>query len=92
MSSDRVLELERRLTAALNPSFLSIEDQSVAHANHIQAKQSSAGHFRVTLVSESFKGKALVARHQLVYAALNDLIGPEIHAIQIIAKTPEEHL
>lgn len=91
MNSDRITELERRLKVALNPSFLSIEDQSAAHANHAEARHNNAGHFRVTLVSESFIGKTLVARHRLVYAALEDLIGPEIHAIQIIAKTPEEH-
>lgn len=90
MMQERVAELERRLTEALAPSFLSIEDQSSAHENHIQAKQSGGGHFRVTLVSESFEGKTLLARHRLVYAALDGLIGPEIHAIQIVAKTPGE--
>jgi len=86
----RVTLIKERLTQALQPSFLSVEDGSAAHAHHAGARQSGGGHFRVTLVSAHFEGKSSVQRHQLVYVALNGLIGPEIHAIQITAKTPLE--
>ncbi len=79
--------IHQRLTQALNPSELIIHDDSARHQDHAGAKQSGGGHFIVTIASDSFEGKSLVARHRLVYDALHGLIGKEIHAIQIIAKT-----
>ncbi len=87
----RVQLIESRLKIALNPDFLSIDDQSKGHENHEGARQSGGGHFHVILVSSLFEGKALLARHRLVYNALEGLIGPEIHALQIVARTPLEH-
>jgi len=89
--TERVKLIENRLKSALNPDFLTIEDQSKDHENHAGAHQSGGGHFHVTLVSSLFEGKALLVRHRLVYNALEGLIGPEIHALQIVAKTPQEH-
>lgn len=89
--NERVKLIETRLKNALNPMFLTIEDQSRAHEGHAGARESGGGHFHVTLVSALFEGKLPLARHRLVYNALEGLIGPEIHALQIVAKTPEEH-
>jgi BolA protein len=89
--NERVKLIETRLKAALNPNMLRIEDESAEHAGHAGARQSGGGHFHVTLVSSLFEGKGLLARHRLVYNALEGLIGPEIHALQIVAKTPLEY-
>lgn len=89
--SERVKLIENRLKAALNPNFLAIEDESHEHSGHASARQSGGGHFHITVVSSLFEGKALLARHRLVYNALEGLIGPEIHALQIVSKTPKEY-
>jgi acid stress-induced BolA-like protein IbaG/YrbA len=47
-------------------------------------------HFSARIVSASFAGLRGVARHQLVYRALGELVGREIHALSIEALTPEE--
>ncbi|HKT71465.1 MAG TPA: BolA family protein [Steroidobacteraceae bacterium] len=47
-------------------------------------------HFAARIVSAQFSGKRGVARHQLVYRALGELMGREIHALSIEALTPEE--
>jgi len=47
-------------------------------------------HFRVTLVAPEFTGLSRVARHRLVYDALQKHIPAEIHALAIVALTPEE--
>lgn len=91
IENERVKLIESRLKSALNPDFFAVEDESEAHAGHEGARQSGGGHFHVTLVSTLFEGKALLARHRLVYNALEGLIGPEIHALQIVAKTPKEY-
>jgi len=47
-------------------------------------------HFEALIVAEAFAGKRSLARHQLVYAALGERMGREIHALSIKAYTPEE--
>ncbi len=89
MKSDRQTVIKQRLTRALAPVSLKIIDDSERHAGHAGA-ESGAGHYSVTVVSSIFLGKSTVARHRMVYAALDGMIGPEIHAIQINAMTPEE--
>jgi acid stress-induced BolA-like protein IbaG/YrbA len=47
-------------------------------------------HFEALIVSEAFKGKSRVQRHQLVYAALGERMREEIHALSMRTLTPEE--
>ncbi|HTE39322.1 MAG TPA: BolA family protein [Steroidobacteraceae bacterium] len=49
-------------------------------------------HFASRIVATQFTGKRMIARHQLVYAALGAKMGREIHALSIEAHTPEEWL
>ena len=47
-------------------------------------------HFEVLIVSEAFRGKSRVQRHQLVYAGLGERMREEIHALSMHTLTPEE--
>jgi acid stress-induced BolA-like protein IbaG/YrbA len=47
-------------------------------------------HFAAHVVAAQFAGKRALARHQLVYAALGERVGREIHALSIEALTPQE--
>lgn len=47
-------------------------------------------HFSALVVSAEFEGLRLLQRHQLVYRALGDKMGGEIHALAIRALTPGE--
>ena len=47
-------------------------------------------HFAARVVSAQFAGKRSIARHQLIYRTLGELMGREIHAMSIEALTPEE--
>jgi acid stress-induced BolA-like protein IbaG/YrbA len=47
-------------------------------------------HFAARIVSREFAGKRSLARHQLVYKALGERMGREIHALSIEALTPDE--
>ena len=87
--SDRVAEIRRRLTAALAPVSLDIEDESHRHAGHAGARD-GRGHFRVRIVSTAFEGMLPLARHRALYAALGDYLQTDIHALSIDARTPEE--
>jgi BolA family transcriptional regulator, general stress-responsive regulator len=68
----------RQRLAALEPSSLDLEDESARHAGHEGAK-SGGSHFRLTR-----------ERHRMVYAALGELMGREIHALAINARAPDE--
>jgi acid stress-induced BolA-like protein IbaG/YrbA len=47
-------------------------------------------HFEALVVSDAFRGKSRVQRHQLVYAALGERMREEIHALSMRTLTPEE--
>ena len=47
-------------------------------------------HFEALVVSEAFRGKNRVQRHQLVYGALGERMRAEIHALSMRTLTPEE--
>ena len=47
-------------------------------------------HFEAVIVSEAFRGKSRVQRHQLVYRALGDRMREEIHALSMQTLTPED--
>jgi len=87
--SDRLSRIEARLREQFQPQDLDLIDDSAAHAGHAGAA-SGGGHFNVLIVSEAFAGKAVLARHRMVYAALDDMMGSDIHALSIQALTPEE--
>ena len=48
-------------------------------------------HFTALIVSPAFAGKRLIARHQIVYAALGDRMREEIHALSMKTLTPDEY-
>ncbi|MCX7891413.1 MAG: BolA family transcriptional regulator [Burkholderiales bacterium] len=83
-----VAQAIRERLAALEPESLALEDESAAHAGHEGAR--GGGHFRLTIVSPRFTGKARVERHRLVYGALGPLMQREIHALAIEALAPDE--
>lgn len=88
-TTDRVAMIRQRLQQALNPESIEIEDESHKHAGHAGAR-SGGGHFNVRVVSQQFEGKKLLERHRMVYDAVGDAMQSEIHALSIVAKTPEE--
>ena len=74
----------------LQPQYLDLVNESMNHAGYFEGKES---HFKLTLVSEAFAGKRLVARHQLVYQLVDPLLtsqGGTVHALAIHAYTPIE--
>ena len=86
---NRVERIRAALQAAFAPQRLEVEDDSHRHAGHAGARD-GRGHFNVDIVSEAFAGKAPLARHRAVYAALGEMMQTDIHALSIKAQTPAE--
>ena len=77
-------DLEACLRDALQPTVLEVIDESASHAGHAGANAEGYGtHFRVRIASPQFAGKSRVARHRLVYDALQLFIAQGLHAIAI---------
>lgn len=78
----RIDTIKQRVNSALKPSHCVIHDESQQHIGHPGA-QSGAGHFAIEISAAAFNGKSKVTCHQMVYAAVEDLIPQEIHALRI---------
>mmetsp|Transcript_5762 Transcript_5762/g.13330 ORF Transcript_5762/g.13330 Transcript_5762/m.13330 type:complete len:154 (+) Transcript_5762:188-649(+) len=82
----------RDCVQALEPSFLSLVDDSAAHQGHSGAAgYSGESHFIMHIVSDKFDGMSRVKRHQAVFSALGDLMTTKIHALNIKAQTHAEY-
>ena len=89
MSAPATAQLRAALEQALQPSLLEIIDDSARHAGHAGARE--GGHFRLTIVATAFRGRSALERHRLVYDAVAPLLKGVVHALNITARTPEEH-
>lgn len=77
-------DLEAKLAIELQPSQLQVIDESAQHAGHAGAGDAGHGtHFRVRIASPQFAGLTRVARHRLVYDALQVFIAGGVHAVAI---------
>ena len=85
----RIDRIRAALQEALQPTALEVVDDSHKHAGHEGARD-GRGHFTVRIVSPVFAGKAPLARHRAVYAALGEMMQTDIHALAIEARTPDE--
>jgi len=76
--------IEQRLREVLQPTSLTVRDESADHAGHVGANGTGSGtHFRVRISSDLFIGKSRVQRHRLVYDAMEDFIAAGLHALAI---------
>jgi BolA protein len=77
-------QLDARLRERLKPTRLEVLDESAQHAGHAGAGDRGRGtHFRVRIASPFFTGQRPVARHRLVYDALQEFMAAGVHALAI---------
>ncbi|ORY87812.1 bola domain-containing protein [Protomyces lactucae-debilis] len=88
------LAMRTKLTDALQPSYLEVNNDSHLHRHHAAMKGNTSPetHFRVVVVSERFEGERLAARHRIIYGLLKEEMAQEggIHALQLRCKTRAE--
>lgn len=87
--------IREKLTAALSPKRLEIEDDSARHAGHhhdggMDGQPGGESHFNLTLVSSAFEGRGRVDRQRMVNDLLRDELAGPVHALSIRALTPAE--
>lgn len=56
----------------------------------VQDLTGTQDHYKAWVISESFEGKTLIARHRMIYAALAEEMKGPIHALTLEVFTPRE--
>ncbi|MCA9793785.1 MAG: BolA family transcriptional regulator [Candidatus Eremiobacteraeota bacterium] len=82
--------MEKKLTDALNPTRLVIDNVSHQHAGHRGSPGTGESHFNALIVSPEFEGKNRVARYRLVHQILADEMAGPVHALSLDLKAPSE--
>jgi BolA protein len=82
--------IKTKLTEALQPEVLDIEDESHKHAGHNPDAANGETHFKLKVVSDAFLGKSRIERHRMVFALLKAEQEEKIHALTLGLFTPEE--
>ncbi|RVE50484.1 hypothetical protein evm_004909 [Chilo suppressalis] len=91
----------RTMTSAPGPVECTIRNklQSTLEARHVDVINESymhnvpkgaETHFKVVVVSDKFDGLPLIKRHRLVNDLLKDELQSGVHALSIVAKTPQQ--
>jgi BolA-like protein 1 len=79
--------IEQKVSAALAPVFLTVENESKNH----NVPAGSETHFKVLVVSPAFEGLGTLDRHRKVHAALADELKSGLHALTLRALTPAQY-
>lgn len=82
--------ITQKLTAALEPQSLKVDDESHLHEGHAGHREGGQTHFRVYIVSDAFKGKSRIERHRMINGILSAELAGGIHALAIHATSPGE--
>ena len=75
-----------KLSAKFSPHHLEIINESYMH----NVPRGSETHFKVLIVSEKFRDTKLIARHRMVNESLSEELQTGVHALSIVAKTPDQ--
>ncbi|BFT29135.1 transcriptional regulator BolA [Alteromonas sp. D210916BOD_24] len=78
--------LESAIESSLHPVFLEVVDESFMH----NVPEGAQSHFKVTVVSDTFAGKRLIARHREINALASPALSGPVHALALHTYTPEE--
>jgi BolA family transcriptional regulator, general stress-responsive regulator len=75
-------DVTARLRAAFPQGQITVRDDSHLHAGHAGA-EGGAGHYHVSIGAPEFAGLRTLAKHRLVYDAVQDWMPHRVHALSI---------
>ena len=70
-------EIEALIRAGLPDAEVTVEDLA-----------GDGNHYRARVVAPAFRGKSRVQQHQMVYAALGERMGGQLHALALTTAAP----
>ncbi|KAH0950849.1 hypothetical protein HN011_008307 [Eciton burchellii] len=78
--------IREKLQINLNPQHCDVINESYMH----NVPKNSETHFKVVVVSDKFDKQPLIKRHRMVNEILQAELQGGVHALSIVAKTPEQ--
>ncbi|XP_059084937.1 bolA-like protein DDB_G0274169 [Tigriopus californicus] len=90
MASNLGGPIESKIREKLTNKFVPIHFEVVNESYMHNVPKGSETHFKVMIVSDVFKDLALIKRHRLVNETLTEELESGVHALSIVAKTPEQ--
>jgi len=86
--TDKPIEcaITNKLLENLKPFHLKVINESYMH----NVPKNAETHFKVVIVSEEFKDLPLIKRHRKVNDLLKTELQSGVHALSIVAKTPDQ--
>lgn len=78
--------MRKKLEDALSPKHMEILNESYMH----NVPKGSETHFKVLIVSDKFSDQPLIKRHRTVNDILKEELASGVHALSIVAKTPDQ--
>ncbi|XP_060081411.1 bolA-like protein DDB_G0274169 [Ylistrum balloti] len=76
----------RKISERLAPQHLEVINESYMH----NVPKGSETHFKVVVISENFQSVPLIKRHRMVNEVLQEELNSGVHALSILAKTPQQ--
>lgn len=74
----------------MNPQEIATLIETAIPDARVTVQTADGVHFEALVVSESFQDQPRLARHRLVYDALGEKMGNDIHALSLRTLTPAE--
>ncbi|XP_023948814.2 bolA-like protein DDB_G0274169 [Bicyclus anynana] len=78
--------IRNKLQIALQAKHMEVINESYMH----NVPKGAETHFKVVVVSDKFDGLALIKRHRMVNDLLKEELQNGVHALSIVAKTPQQ--
>ncbi len=76
-------QLRAKIELALQPTVLSVIDESNQHHGHAGAHPSGESHFRVKVAAAALEGLSRVEQHRRINAAVAEELRTRVHALAI---------
>jgi stress-induced morphogen len=75
----------------LSPNDIRTKILAALPGSHVEVTDltGTSDHYEALVVAPQFEGASRIAQHQLVYRALGDVVGREVHALALKTMTPE---
>jgi acid stress-induced BolA-like protein IbaG/YrbA len=74
----------------MSPDEITRQIEASLPGARVRVQSEDNVHFAALVIAEQFAGLRTLQRHQLVYRALGDAVGAEIHALSLDTSTPAE--
>ncbi|XP_076298758.1 DNA-binding transcriptional regulator BolA [Lasioglossum baleicum] len=78
--------IQKKLVDSFDPSYLEVINESYMH----NVPKGAETHFKVVVVSDKFVNQPLLKRHQMINNLLHAELEGGVHALSIVAKTPDQ--